>query len=100
MFLPHSQSKKPCTNKFNDKTKYGSVSVQDFAIEISNQNIQMLTKRFYRIDTSRPRDTGHTALGLSMVNIFLNRHNAQLNIQSEVNKGSSFSITFEKYKSS
>ena len=98
--LTHSQSKKPVLIKLMTKLNTVVFLVQDFGIGISNQNIPMLTKRFYRIDTSRPRDTGHTGLGLSIVKHILNRHNAQLNIQSEVNKGSSFSITFEKYKAS
>ena len=98
--LTHSQSKKPVQIKLMTKLNTVVFLVQDFGIGISNQNIPMLTKRFYRIDSSRPRDTGHTGLGLSIVKHILNRHNAQLNIQSEVNKGSSFSITFEKYKSS
>ena len=98
--LTHSQSKKPVQIKLMTKLNTVVFLVQDFGIGISNQNIPMLTKRFYRIDTSRPRDTGHTGLGLSIVKHILNRHNAQLNIQSEVNKGSSFSVTFEKYKSS
>jgi len=98
--LTHSQSKKPVQIKLMTKLNTVVFLVQDFGIGISNQNIPMLTKRFYRIDTSRPRDTGHTGLGLSIVKHILNRHNAQLNIESEVNKGSSFSITFEKYKSS
>ena len=98
--ITHSQSKKPVQIKLIAKPDTIVFLVQDFGIGISNQNIPMLTKRFYRIDNSRRRDTGHTGLGLSIVKHILNRHNAQLNIQSEVNKGSSFSITFEKYKSS
>ena len=70
--------------------------VQDFGIGISNQNIPMLTKRFYRIDSARPRETGHTGLGLSIVKHILNRHNAELKIHSEIDKGSLFSISFDK----
>ena len=94
--ITHSQSKKPVQIKLMTKLNTIVFLVQDFGIGISNQNIPMLTKRFYRIDTSRPRDTGHTGLGLSIVKHILNRHNAQLNIQSEINKGSIFSITFDK----
>ena len=94
--ITHSQSKKAIQIKLIQKSKTVVFQVQDFGIGISNQNIPMLTKRFYRIDASRPRDTGHTGLGLSIVKHILNRHNAQLNIQSEINKGSIFSITFHK----
>ena len=91
--ITHSQSKKPIEVKLMSKLKKAIFVVEDFGIGISNQNIPMLTKRFYRIDSSRPRDTGHTGLGLSIVKHILNRHSAELNIQSEINKGSSFSIT-------
>ena len=94
--ITHSQSKKTIQIKLIQKSKTVIFQVQDFGIGISNQNIPMLTKRFYRIDASRPRDSGHTGLGLSIVKHILNRHNAQLNIQSEINKGSIFSITFHK----
>ena len=94
--ITHSQSKKPIEVKLMSKLKKAIFVVEDFGIGISNQNIPMLTKRFYRIDSSRPRDTGHTGLGLSIVKHILNRHNAELNIQSEISKGSSFSITFNK----
>ena len=94
--ITHSRSKKPIEVKLMSKLKKAIFVVEDFGIGISNQNIPMLTKRFYRIDSSRPRDTGHTGLGLSIVKHILNRHNAELNIQSEINKGSSFSITFNK----
>ncbi|MAZ06909.1 MAG: hypothetical protein CMM99_00340 [Rickettsiales bacterium] len=94
--ITHSRSKKPIEVKLMSKLKKVIFVVEDFGIGISNQNIPMLTKRFYRIDSSRPRDTGHTGLGLSIVKHILNRHSAELNIQSEINKGSSFSITFNK----
>ena len=94
--ITHSESKKPIQIKLFSKSNKASFIVQDFGIGISNQNIPMLTKRFYRINSSRPRDTGHTGLGLSIVKHILNRHNAELNIQSELNKGSSFSIAFDK----
>tara|TARA_B100000963_G_C22615335_1_gene667030 strand:- start:1266 stop:2519 length:1254 start_codon:yes stop_codon:yes gene_type:complete len=94
--ITHSESKKPIQIKLFSKRNKALFTVQDFGIGISNQNIPMLTKRFYRINSSRPRDTGHTGLGLSIVKHILNRHNAELNIQSELNKGSSFSIAFDK----
>ena len=94
--ITHSQSKRPVQIKLMKKQKKVKFIVQDFGIGISNQNIPMLTKRFYRIDSVRPRDTGHTGLGLSIVKHILNRHNAELKIHSEIDKGSLFSISFDK----
>ena len=94
--ITHSQSKRPVQIKLMKKQKKVMFIVQDFGIGISNQNIPMLTKRFYRIDSVRPRDTGHTGLGLSIVKHILNEHNAELKIHSEIDKGSLFSISFDK----
>ncbi len=53
-----------------------------------------LTERFYRIDRGRSRDSGGTGLGLAIVKHSLNRHQAQLDIKSEVGKGSRFAARF------
>ena len=69
-------------------------SVQDSGIGIAAQHIPRLTERFYRVDHSRSRATGGTGLGLAIVKHVVNRHQAQLEINSEENRGSTFSIVF------
>lgn len=71
-------------------------SVRDTGIGIEQHHIDRLTERFYRVDSSRSRETGGTGLGLSIVKHILNRHQANLHIQSEVSVGSTFSIVFPK----
>ena len=53
-----------------------------------------LTERFYRVDTSRSRDTGGTGLGLAIVKHVLTRHQARLEVTSELGKGSRFAAVF------
>ena len=74
-------------------------SVRDTGIGIEQRHIDRLTERFYRVDTSRSRETGGTGLGLSIVKHILNRHQAHLKVESEVNVGSTFSIVFPKMRS-
>jgi two-component system phosphate regulon sensor histidine kinase PhoR len=69
-------------------------SVQDTGIGIEQHHIPRLTERFYRVDRSRSRETGGTGLGLSIVKHILTRHEARLEIQSELGKGSTFSAVF------
>lgn len=71
-------------------------SVRDTGIGIEQHHIDRLTERFYRVDSSRSRETGGTGLGLSIVKHILNRHQAQLKIDSEPEVGSTFSIWFPK----
>jgi two-component system phosphate regulon sensor histidine kinase PhoR len=78
--------------RFGNKAKF---SIKDNGPGIKPEHINRLTERFYRIDKSRSRDTGGSGLGLAIVKHVLNHHNAELNIQSVLNKGSEFSIVFD-----
>lgn len=69
-------------------------SVSDTGPGIEPEHLSRLTERFYRVDRSRSRATGGTGLGLSIVKHILTRHQARLEIQSEVGKGSTFSAIF------
>jgi two-component system, OmpR family, phosphate regulon sensor histidine kinase PhoR len=71
-------------------------SVRDSGIGIEPQHIDRLTERFYRVDRGRSRETGGTGLGLSIVKHILIRHQAKLEITSEIGLGSTFSILFPK----
>ncbi len=72
----------------------GLFFVQDSGIGIEAEHIPRLTERFYRVDNSRSRETGGTGLGLAIVKHVLNRHQARLEISSQVGKGSRFKIWF------
>ncbi|NOS96354.1 MAG: phosphate regulon sensor histidine kinase PhoR [Methylotenera sp.] len=71
-------------------------SVSDNGIGIPQQHIDRLTERFYRVDRGRSRETGGTGLGLSIAKHILTRHQAKLEIVSEVGVGSTFSAVFPK----
>ena len=68
--------------------------MRDTGIGIEPHHIPRLTERFYRVDRSRSRSTGGTGLGLAIVKHVLSRHQAHLDIQSEVGHGSTFSAVF------
>ncbi len=69
-------------------------SVTDSGPGIPATDIPRLTERFYRVDRSRSRDTGGTGLGLAIVKHVLQRHDAQLEVKSEVGRGSTFTVRF------
>lgn len=71
-------------------------AVRDTGIGIEQHHIDRLTERFYRVDRGRSRETGGTGLGLSIVKHILLRHQAKLEITSEINVGSTFSVVFPK----
>ncbi len=70
------------------------LSVRDTGYGIPSSHLPRITERFYRVSTSRSRESGGTGLGLSIVKHVLNLHQARLDIESEVGQGSTFSVHF------
>ncbi len=70
--------------------------VRDTGYGIPAEHLPRITERFYRVSTSRSRETGGTGLGLAIVKHVLVRHGARLEIESTVGKGSTFSCHFDR----
>jgi two-component system phosphate regulon sensor histidine kinase PhoR len=68
--------------------------VQDTGPGIAAEHLPRLTERFYRVDRSRSRETGGTGLGLAIVKHVVQRHGAQLRVDSTPAAGSTFAIVF------
>lgn len=68
------------------------VSVQDFGSGIAPEHIHHLTERFYRVDDDRSSDKGGSGLGLAIVKHALELHGSSLQIQSQLQQGSTFSF--------
>ena len=69
-------------------------SVSDQGPGIAPAHIPRLTERFYRVDAGRGRADGGTGLGLAIAKHALVRHDAFLEIESVVGKGSAFTCRF------
>jgi two-component system phosphate regulon sensor histidine kinase PhoR len=67
-------------------------SVADDGPGIAREHLPRLTERFYRVDTSRSRETGGTGLGLAIVKHVVQRHGGELRIESEPGRGSRFAF--------
>ena len=70
------------------------LEVADTGVGIAREHLQRLTERFYRVDGSRSRDTGGTGLGLSIVKHVAQRHGGEIEIRSDLGKGSTFKLVF------
>ena len=68
------------------------IHVADDGPGIDGKHLPRLTERFYRADNHRSRALGGTGLGLAIVKHIINRHRGRLRVESELGKGSVFTV--------
>jgi signal transduction histidine kinase len=69
-----------------------TISVADTGPGISLEDLPHVFERFWRADKVRSRETGGTGLGLTIAKQIAELHGARLGVQSEVGRGSVFTI--------
>lgn len=68
--------------------------VSDTGIGIPSEHLDRIFERFYRVDKSRSKELGGTGLGLSIVKHAARLHDAKIEIQSTVGKGTDITVIF------
>jgi len=69
------------------------LSVQDTGIGIPPARLDEIFVPFHQLDESPTRRYGGTGLGLALVKLILKAHGAQIRVESEEGKGSTFSFS-------
>ncbi|MBW4613856.1 MAG: HAMP domain-containing histidine kinase [Desmonostoc vinosum HA7617-LM4] len=78
---------------FLDRNEHNAViKVQDTGIGIPKHELKRIFDRFYRVSSDRSRSTGGSGLGLAIVQAIVLAHQGKLNVQSELGKGSTFTV--------
>jgi heavy metal sensor kinase len=68
------------------------VKIKDTGIGIPKEEHEKIFKRFYRVDKSRSKETGGVGLGLSIAGWIANAHQGRIEVESELNQGSTFIV--------
>ncbi|MFD2616673.1 sensor histidine kinase [Terrilactibacillus laevilacticus] len=76
--------------------EFAKICISDTGIGISREDQLHLFERFFKADKSRNRAAGGNGLGLSIVKKIIDMHKGSIEVESELGKGTSFTILVPK----
>jgi signal transduction histidine kinase len=97
--IKYTTNKSPISLTVKEEESEISVIVKDGGIGIKKEDLPHIFDRFYRADRSRAKQkVGGYGLGLSIAKRIVVLHNGSIKVESEIEKGSVFTVTFPKAK--
>jgi signal transduction histidine kinase len=76
---------------------YNALEVQDTGIGIPASALPNIFDRFFRVDEARSREDGGAGLGLSIVKSICSAHRAEIEVDSQVGRGSCIRLKFQRW---
>ena len=90
--IKYSDENKEISVHAEIKDDFVEIRIIDQGYGIPKTSLGRVTERFFRVDPEKSKKIGGTGLGLAIVKHLINQHRGELNITSELNKGSEFEI--------
>lgn len=92
----YSNSGGTITLTLKDLTNEVQLSIKDTGIGISEENLDKLFDRFFRVTDSRKQNPDGLGLGLAIAKLITEQHQGNLTVTSELGAGSEFRIFLPK----
>ena len=73
------------------------LSIADEGVGIPKKDLDHIFERFFRVDKARARHMGGVGLGLAIAKTVLEKHNAQVSVQSQLGVGTTFTLIFDAH---
>jgi len=68
------------------------ISVEDTGVGIASEELPKVFDKFFRSDDPRVQEQTGTGLGLALAQEVVRLHGGRINVESEINKGSTFNV--------
>ncbi|MCA9601098.1 MAG: ATP-binding protein [Polyangiales bacterium] len=91
--IKYTQDGGRVTVRFRKQGAGAVIEVSDNGAGIPREHQDRIFERFYRVDGGRSRDRGGTGLGLAIVKHLTQRMGAEIRVESETGKGTTFILT-------
>lgn len=79
-----------------EKKDFIELDVSDTGIGIASEHLPEIFHEFYRAPNAKSHKVEGTGLGLAIVKEIVEAHGGRLKVQSELKKGSTFTVSFPK----
>ncbi|WP_017727138.1 sensor histidine kinase [Halalkalibacterium ligniniphilum] len=86
---------KSITLALTTTNKVSKLVITDEGAGIPEEDLPIVTERFYRVDKARTRQNGGTGLGLAIVSQIIKKHGGTFELSSRVGQGTSARITLK-----
>ena len=90
--IKYSPSGVPIHIRVGGDSERSWIAVSDGGPGIAPEHRERIFERFYRVDKARSRDLGGTGLGLSLAQWAVEAHGGRIEVESEVERGSTFRL--------
>ncbi len=80
-------------NISSNSQDFARIKISDTGIGIPKDKLDRIFDRFFQVDDSSGRSYGGSGIGLSLVKELVDLHKWEINIESEVSKGTTFILT-------
>lgn len=75
-----------------EEQEWAIIKVRDNGVGIPQAHLSHIFERFYRVQKDRARKTGGSGLGLSICKLIAESHGGNIEVESQINEGSTFTV--------